>query len=78
MKRLTVCLLLLASHAVAQEVKPILDADSADVTAIITKWRGQILFDQMKIADLQQRLDAMTKERDALKTAPPAADETKK
>lgn len=63
--------ILAASPAMAQDLKPALDADRVTVTnvqsQIIGRWYNQILNDQAVIKDLEGKLTEVTKDRDAQK-----------
>lgn len=78
MKYLPLFLLLVAVPASAQQMKPILDTDMAEMTSTMAKWRGQIMMDQTRIIDLEDRLVAVTKERDDLKSKSMVPDDQKK
>lgn len=78
MKYLPLFLLLVAVPASAQQMKPILDTDMAEMTSTMAKWRGQIMMDQTRITDLEDRLVAVTKERDDLKSKSMVPDDQKK
>jgi hypothetical protein len=71
MRRLTILAsLLLATPAMAQQdLGAQLDSAMATVTTTVSNMRQQIILDQQHMAQMQQQIAAVTKERDELKAA---------
>jgi uncharacterized membrane protein (DUF106 family) len=63
-------LLLMTTGAMAQQdLGPQLDSAMATVTTTVSNMRQQIILDQQRMAQMQQQIAAVTKERDDLKSA---------